>query len=110
MSAAASKVILLAEAASRYIGERGDQGMTTHWENRAVLREEIGLEDTTQVLATEHGQIITSAGMGSTVDVVLTIMARHIPAATVTAVADVLCTTGYVISGPCSPLAAAPWP
>ena len=85
-----SKVILLAEAASRYIGERGDQGLTTHWENRAILQEEIGLEETTQVLATEQGQIITSAGMGSTVDVVLTIMARHIPAATVAAVADVL--------------------
>ena len=85
-----AKVILLAEAASRYIGERGDTGMTTHWENRAVLREEIGLEDTTQVLAIEQGQIITSAGMGSTVDVVLTIMTRHIPAATVAAVADVL--------------------
>ncbi len=85
-----AKVILLAEAASRYIGERGDSSMTTHWENRAVLQEKIGLEDTTQVLATEQGQIITSAGMGSTVDVVLTIMARHIPAATVAAVADVL--------------------
>ena len=85
-----TKVILLAEAASRFIGERGDQGLTTHWENRAVLQENIGLEETTQVLATEQGQIITSAGMGSTVDVVLTIMARHIPAATVAAVADVL--------------------
>ncbi|MEO3413530.1 helix-turn-helix domain-containing protein [Roseovarius sp. CAU 1744] len=85
-----TKVILLAEAASRYIGERGDRGLTTHWENRAVLQEQIGLEDATQVLATEQGQIITSAGMGSTVDVVLTIMARHIPAATVSAVADVL--------------------
>ena len=29
-----TKVILLAEAASRFIGERGDQGLTTHWENR----------------------------------------------------------------------------
>ncbi|MFD1158669.1 GlxA family transcriptional regulator [Roseovarius aestuarii] len=84
------KVILLAEAASRYIGERGDQNLTTHWENRAVLQEKIGLEETTQVLATEQGQIITSAGMGSTVDVVLNIMSRHIPAATVTAVANVL--------------------
>lgn len=85
-----SKVILLAEAASRFISERGDAQMTTHWENRAVLTEQIGLEETTQVLATEQGQIITSAGMGSTVDVVLTIMARHVPSATVAAVADVL--------------------
>ena len=85
-----TKVILLAEAASRFIGERGDTSMTTHWENRAVLQEKIGLEESSQVFATEHGQITTCAGMGSTVDVVLTIMARHIPAATVAAVADVL--------------------
>lgn len=85
-----AKVILLAEAASRFIGERRNKGMTTHWENRAVLQENIDLGETTHVLATEQGQIITSAGMGSTVDVVLTIMARHIPVATVTAVADVL--------------------
>ena len=85
-----AKVILLAEAASRYIAERGDTGLTTHWENRAVLQEKIGLGETTQVLATEQGQITTSAGMGSTVDVVLTIMARHVPSATVAAVADIL--------------------
>ncbi|WP_299845038.1 GlxA family transcriptional regulator [uncultured Roseovarius sp.] len=85
-----TKVILLAEAASRYIGERGDTGMTTHWENRAVLQEQIDFEETSHVLATEQGQITTSAGMGSTVDMVLTIMARHIPSTTVTAVADVL--------------------
>ncbi len=85
-----TKVILLAEAASRYISERGGPGLTTHWENRAVLQEKIGLEAGNQALATERGQIITSAGMGSTVDVVLTIMARHIPAATVSTVADIL--------------------
>ncbi len=85
-----SKVILLAEAAARYIGERGDTSLTTHWENRAVLQEQIGLENANQALATEQGQIITSAGMGSTVDVVLTLMARHIPAATVSTVADIM--------------------
>lgn len=85
-----SKVILLAEAASRFIEERGDTDLTTHWENRALLQEQIGLGDGTQVLATERGQIITSAGMGSTVDVTLTIMARHIPSATVSTVADIL--------------------
>lgn len=84
------KVVLLAEAATRYIEERGDHGLTTHWENRAVLQEQIGLDNGNHTLATEHGQIITSAGMGSTVDVILTIMARHIPAATVATVADIL--------------------
>lgn len=85
-----TKVILLAEAAARYIEERGDTGMTTHWENRALLQEQIGLGDGSQTLATERGQITTSAGMGSTVDVVLTLMARHIPTATVSTVADIL--------------------
>ncbi len=84
-----TKVILLAEAASRYIHERGDTGLTTHWENHTVLKEKIGLESSAQALATERGQIISSAGMGSTVDVVLTLMGRHIPTATVAAVADV---------------------
>ena len=85
-----SKVILLAEAASRFIEERGSTDLTTHWENRALLQEQIGLGDGSQVLATERGQIITSAGMGSTVDVTLTIMARHISSATVSTVADIL--------------------
>jgi len=85
-----TKVILLAEAAARFIEERGDTGLSTHWENRALLQEQMDLQEGNQTLATERGQIITSAGMGSTVDVVLTLMARHIPAATVSTVADIL--------------------
>jgi len=85
-----TKVILLAEAAARFIEERGDTGLSTHWENRALLQEQMDLQQGNQTLATERGQIITSAGMGSTVDVVLTLMARHIPAATVSTVADIL--------------------
>ena len=85
-----ARVVLLAEAASRYIEERGAHGLTTHWENRALLAEQIGLGEANQALATSAGQITTSAGMGSTVDVVLTLMARHIPAATVSTVADIL--------------------
>ncbi|QYX56466.1 helix-turn-helix domain-containing protein [Roseovarius sp. SCSIO 43702] len=85
-----TKVILLAEAAARFIEERGDTGLTTHWENRALLAERMELGEGAQALATERGQIITSAGMGSTVDMVLTLMARHIPAATVATVTDIL--------------------
>lgn len=85
-----SKVVLLAEAAARHIQTRGDHGLTTHWENRAILQEEIGLDDGPHALATEVGQVITSAGMGSTVDVMLTILARHVDPATVTTVADIL--------------------
>ena len=85
-----AKVILLAEAAARYIEERGDDGLTTHWENRTLLQEQSGLGSGVQALATEKGQIITCAGMGATVDMALTIMMRHIPSTTVEAVADVL--------------------
>ena len=85
-----AKVVLLAEAASRYIADKGNHALTTHWENRAILQEQIGLHSGNQTLATEQGQIITSAGMGSTVDVMLTILARHISIATVTTVADIL--------------------
>lgn len=85
-----AKVILLAEAASRFIEERGGDDLTTHWENRALLQEQSGFGEGSSALATERGQIITSAGMGSTVDVILNIMARHIPAASVATVADIL--------------------
>ncbi len=83
------KVILLSEAASRFIAERGDHTLTTHWENRTILGEKIGLDTGNQALATEQGLITTSAGMGSTVDMILTLMARHISAASISTVADI---------------------
>jgi len=55
-----------------------------------VLQENIGLDARNQTLATEDGQMITSAGMGSTVDLILTIVARHIPASAVATLADIL--------------------
>ncbi len=87
-----ARVVLLAEAASRYIAEtqnaRGSH--TTHWENRAVLMERHGLFDTKATLAVESGDIITCAGMGATFDLILSIASEHASSATMTTVTDIL--------------------
>ena len=85
-------VILLSEAASRYIAETGEDPArhTTHWENRTVLLEQHGLFDTKSALAVDTGPVITCAGMGATVDLTLTIASRHVSSAVMMTVADVL--------------------
>ncbi len=87
-----ARVILLAEAASRYIADAGESAAqhTTHWENRTVLVEERGLFETSSALVSEPGPIMTCAGMGATVDVTLSIVARHLSSATMMTVADIL--------------------
>lgn len=87
-----ARVILLAEAASRYISDKREDGAkhTTHWENRAVLLERLGLFDTKSALAVDAGSIVTCAGMGATVDVTLSIAAHHLSSATMMTVADIL--------------------
>ena len=87
-----ARVILLSEAASRYIADKRDEGAkhTTHWENRAVLLERLGLYDTKSALAVDAGAIVTCAGMGATVDVTLSIAAQHLSSATMMTVADIL--------------------
>lgn len=86
------RVILLSEAASRYIAEKRDDGAkhTTHWENRAILLERLGLFDTKSALAVDAGAIVTCAGMGATVDVTLSIASQHVTSATLMTVADIL--------------------
>ena len=85
-------VILLSEAASRYIADKRDEGVkhTTHWENRAVLLERDGLFDTKSALAVDSGSVVTCAGMGATVDVTLSIASHHLSSATMMTVADIL--------------------
>ncbi|MCE8529372.1 helix-turn-helix domain-containing protein [Ruegeria pomeroyi] len=61
-----AQVFLLAEAASRYINERGTADLATHWENAAFLRERGARFDATFSLATEQGPVVTCAGMGTT--------------------------------------------
>lgn len=87
-----TKVILLSEAASRYIADRGQgtANYTTHWENRAILRERLGLFETGAALVADDGVVTTCAGMGATVDVMLSVVALHLSSATMMTVADVL--------------------
>ena len=88
-----AKVLLLAEAASRYISEHptGSGDHTTHWENRAVLQErgDPGGEGT-YALAVDDGRIVTCAGMGATVDLTLGLVGNHMSAAAVMTAADIL--------------------
>lgn len=85
-------VVLLAEAAGRYIADRQDQSArhTTHWENRAVLGEKLGLFDTKSALVVRDGSIITCAGMGATVDVTLSLITADLSAAAMLTVTDIL--------------------
>jgi transcriptional regulator GlxA family with amidase domain len=87
-----AQVFLLAEAASRFIKERKGSGrvLSTHWENQDFLRERAEQFDANYAIATEDGLVVTCAGMGATVDVVLAVMGRHIPSAAKMTVADVL--------------------
>ena len=87
-----AQVFLLAEAASRYIKDRGGaaQHLSTHWENSALMRERSSLFEADSALASEDGLVVTCAGMGATVDVVLALMGRHISPAALVTVANVL--------------------
>ncbi len=86
-----AQVYLLAEAASRYIRERGDdaKGLSTHWENSAILRERMELFDADNALASRDGRVVTCAGMGTTLDVVLSVMGQHISSAELMTVANI---------------------
>jgi len=87
-----AQVFLLAEAASRYIKDRGGsaQHLSTHWENSAQMRENNSLFEADSALASEDGLVVTCAGMGATVDVVLAVMGRHLSSARLMTVANVL--------------------
>jgi len=87
-----AQVFLLAEAASRYIKDQGSaaQHLSTHWENSALLRERSSLFEADSMLASEDGLVVTCAGMGATVDVVLALMGRHISSAALVTVSNVL--------------------
>lgn len=87
-----ARVVLLSEAAARYISEHENalDGHTTHWENRTVLMERLGLFDTKATLAVDRGAIITCAGMGATFDIVLAIASQHASASTMTTVTAIL--------------------
>lgn len=87
-----TKVFLLAEAASRYICDRGEKAahLATHWENQDILRERNGVFNAGSTLATEDGQIVTCAGMCATLDVVLTVLKRHLTSANLVTLTNIL--------------------
>ncbi len=85
-----AQVFLLAEAASRYIKDKGADDHATHWENASFLRERGAGFDAKFSIATEHGQVVTCAGMGATVDVALAVIGRHISGAGKMTVADIM--------------------
>lgn len=88
---AGARVILLSEAASRFIAETGEQlaHHTTHWENRVLLNERGTPGKGSYALAVDDGDITTSAGMGATFDLMLGLLGRHISAAAVSTVSDI---------------------
>lgn len=85
-----AQVFLLAEAASRYIKDKGADDHATHWENASFLRERGASFDAKFSIATEHGSVVTCAGMGATVDVALEVIGRHISGAAKMTVADIM--------------------
>ncbi|NVO57600.1 helix-turn-helix domain-containing protein [Rhodobacteraceae bacterium B1Z28] len=85
-----AQVFLLAEAASRYIDEQGTDDLATHWENASFLRERGARFEAKLSIATEHGAVVTCAGMGATTDIALAVIGRHISGPTRMTVADIL--------------------
>lgn len=85
------RLFLLSEAASQYIRSH-DKGAvhTTHWENRLTQSEEIDASDWGVQLARDHDGITTCAGMGATVDLMLSVVAGHVSQAAMMNVSDVL--------------------
>ncbi|MEX0350893.1 MAG: GlxA family transcriptional regulator [Paracoccaceae bacterium] len=86
-----AQVFLLAEAATRYIRDFGGQSgqHTTHWENSFILRERMEPLEARHALASQVGQVVTCAGMGSTIDVTLELIGRHMSSAAMMAVSDI---------------------
>ncbi|MEM8774433.1 MAG: helix-turn-helix domain-containing protein [Pseudomonadota bacterium] len=86
-----TKVFLLAEAASRYIKDRGESAahLSTHWENTAVMREQLASVVADNALASEDGLVVTCAGMSATLDVVLSVVGQHVSAAVLMTVANI---------------------
>ncbi len=78
-----AKIILLSEAASRYISANHDlaDGSTTHWENRLLLEEQQGIFGIGKELSTTKSNTVTSAGMSATADTMLMLIREHISGA-----------------------------
>ena len=87
-----AKVVLLAEAAAIYISANSDDGFghTTHWENRLLLEEKSGLYDIAPSLAVSTDKIVTCAGLVSTYDIMLQIVAGYLSKAKLLTISSIL--------------------
>jgi len=87
-----AKVVLLAEAAAIYISANSDDGFghTTHWENRLLLEERSGLYDIAPSLAVSTDKIVTCAGLVSTYDIMLQIVAGYLSKAKLLTISSIL--------------------
>jgi transcriptional regulator GlxA family with amidase domain len=86
-----TRLFLLAEAASLYIQTTGKgQTHTTHWENRMAFAEETDASDWGVGLASDHDGITTCAGMGATVDLMLSLIQAHVSQPALMKVSDIL--------------------
>lgn len=87
-----AKVVLLAEAAAIYISANSDDGFghTTHWENRLLLEERSGLYDIAPSLAVSTDKIVTCAGLVSTYDIMLQIVAVYLSKAKLLTISSIL--------------------
>lgn len=89
---AGAVVILLAEAAAIYISANSDDGLghTTHWENRLLLEEKSGIFDIAPSLAVWNDKVVTCAGLVSTYDVMLQIVAAFVSKAKLLTISSIL--------------------
>ena len=70
-----AKVYLLAEAAAQFIARDNSLSQrATHWENANLFWEKYGTFESENALAVDDGAIVTCAGMGATVDVMLVLI------------------------------------
>jgi transcriptional regulator GlxA family with amidase domain len=85
-------VILLAEAAAIYISANSEDGFahTTHWENRLLLEEKSGIFDIAPSLAVWNDKVVTCAGLVSTYDVMLQIVAAFVSKAKLLTISSIL--------------------
>lgn len=87
----ATRLFLLAEASALYIKMHGQGAAhTTHWENRLALSEQTDASDWGVQLASDCDGVTTCAGMGATVDLMLSLVKNHISGPALMNVSDIL--------------------
>jgi len=86
-----AKVVLLSEAAAEFISHcrNSTHPMTTHWENKSVLLEQLAGAEISDRLIENHDGTITAAGMSATLDMMLNLISDHVPPAIVRTVSAI---------------------